>query len=85
MVLDLNLSGFAVREPGMEVLAQGFASRALVLPPGRKLGIIDGMVLVSWGMVLTKTSLVLLSGGSRWRFWHMVLIVALLFCPQSAS
>ena len=44
---DQNQSGLAVQELKMEVLAEGFATRALVLPPGRKLTIVDGMVLLS--------------------------------------
>ena len=46
--------------------------------------VVDGMVLLSRGMVLTKTNLVLLSRGSRWRFWQKVLLLELWFCPQSA-
>ena len=49
---DQNQSGFAVRGLEMEVLAQGFAIRALVLPSDCKLSIVDGMVLLSRGMVL---------------------------------
>ena len=63
----------------MEVLAQGFAIRALVLPQSA-VSIVDGMVLLAWGMVLTKTNVVLLSGGLRWRFWHKVLLLELWFC-----
>ena len=82
---DQNQSGFAVRGLEMEVSVQGFAIRALVLPSDCKLSMVAGMVLLSRGMVLSKTNLVLLSGGSRWRFWHKVLLLELWFCPQIGS
>ena len=62
--LTQNQSGFAVWGLEMEVLTQDFALRTLVLPSVCKMSIIDGMVLLSRGMVLPKTSMVLLAGGS---------------------